>query len=280
MPNPIADPFVENAVSPDLEALIDVRSDSRGVVSVIINGVGPTNALNGEVALALREAFETLHGADAARVMFLCGAGGAFSSGQDPAWVRAAAEDWEEDEAREDAMAFAQMLHALARVPALTVALIDGEAAGPGAALVAACDMAFATPASRFAFSEAREGVAPAVAAPYVVNAVGPRQARALLMTGRPIDAAEAQRIGLVDAVVEASALAAAAERVVGDMMKSGPQAAHEAKRLAWDVWDRPLDHHLIEETVRRQAESRLGEEGREGLNAALEGRAPGWASP
>jgi methylglutaconyl-CoA hydratase len=277
MPNPIADPFVENVVSADLEALIDVRSDHRGVVTVVINGVGPSNALNGEVAGALKEAFETLHGADAARVVFLRGAGATFSSGADIGWLKAAAEDWDEGEMKADAMVFAEMMRALVRIPCPTVALVQGAAAGGGAGLVAACDMAIAASEATFGFPGVKTGGVPAVMAPYVVNAVGPRRAASLFMTGRTIDAWQAQGIGLVDEVVYASALGEAAEALAGELLENGPQTVHEAKRLAWDVWGHPRDG-VMEETARRYARSRFSEEGREGLAATLERRKPRWA--
>jgi methylglutaconyl-CoA hydratase len=277
MPNPIADPFVENAVSADLEALIDIRSDPSGVVTVVINGVGPTNALNGETAAALKEAFETLHGADAARVMFLRGAGATFSSGADLQWLKTAASDWDDNERRADAMAFAEMMRALIRIPCPTVALVQGAAAGSGAGLVAACDIAIAAADARFGFPGVQAGAVPAVIAPYVVGAIGPRRAAALFMTGRTIDAAEAQRIGLVDEVVEPSALGEAARTLAQLLLQNGPQAVYEAKRLVWDVWG-PRDA-FMDDTVKRWVRSRFGEEGREGLAAQLEGRKPGWAN-
>lgn len=277
MPNPIADPFVENVISDDIEALIDVRSDDRGVVTVVINGVGPSNALNGEVAAALKEAFETLHGADAARVVFLRGAGETFSSGADLGWLKAAAEDWEEGEMRDDAMVFAEMMRALIRIPCPTVALVQGAATGGGAGLVAACDMAIAASDATFGFPGVKTGGVPAVMAPYVVNAVGPRRAAALFMTGRVVDAFHAQAIGLVDEVVYASALGEAAGALAGELLQAGPNTVHEAKRLAWDVWGHPRDG-MMEETARRYARSRFSDEGREGLAATLGRRRPGWA--
>lgn len=277
MPNPIADPFVENAVDADLEALIDIRSDPRGVVTVVINGVGPSNALNGEVAGALKEAFETLHGADAARVMFLRGAGATFSSGADLGWLKTAAEDWDEVDMKGDAMIFAEMMRALIRIPCPTVALVQGAATGGGAGLVAACDMAIAAADATFGFPGVRTGGVPAVMAPYVVNAIGPRRAAALFMTGRVFDAWHAQGIGLVDEVVYASALGDAAGALAEELLQNGPETVHEAKRLAWDVWGHPRDG-FMEDTARRYARTRFSDEGREGLKAQLEGRKPSWA--
>lgn len=275
MPNPIADPFVENVVSADIEALIDVRSGPSGAVTVVINGVGPTNAINGETARALKEAFETLHGADAARIVFLRGAGGTFSSGADLEWLRAMAEDLGEGDVEDEAKAFAEALRALARIPCPTVALVEGAAAGAGAGLVAACDMAIASSGARFGFPGVKMGGVSSVVAPYVAAAIGPRRTAALFMTGRMFGAEHAVAIGLVD---EASDdLADAAEQLAREVFENGPEAMREAKALAWDVVRHPRDGH-IDEVSRRYAKSRLGPEGREGLAATLQRRKPGWA--
>jgi methylglutaconyl-CoA hydratase len=275
MPNPIAEPFVENVISDDIEALIDVRSGSSGAVTVVINGVGPSNALNGETARALKEAFETLHGADAARIVFLRGAGGTFSSGADLAWLKAMAEDLEEREVAEDARAFGEALRALIRIPCPTVALVEGGASGAGAGLVAACDMAIAASGARFGFPSVKMGGVPSVIAPYVVGALGPRRTAALFMTGRTFGAEHAHAIGLVDEVTDD--LAGAAERLAREMFENGPEAMREAKRQVWDVALHARDAQM-DEIARRYARSRLGEEGREGLAATLEGRKPSWA--
>jgi methylglutaconyl-CoA hydratase len=275
MPNPIAEPFVENVVSPDIEALIDVRSGPSGAITVVINGVGPSNALNGETARALKEAFETLHGADAARIVFLRGVGGTFSSGADLAWLRAIAEDWTEKELEDDAHAFAEALRALIRIPCPTVALVEGEATGAGAGLVAACDMAIAWSGARFGFPSVKGGGAPAVIAPYVAGAIGPRRTAALFMTGRMFDAQHALAIGLIDEATDD--LAGAAERLAREVFENGPEAMREAKQLVWEAAHRGRDSH-IDEVARRYAKNRLGEEGREGMAATLEQRKPRWA--
>jgi methylglutaconyl-CoA hydratase len=137
--------------------------------------------------------------------------------------------------------------------------------------------MAIAAADATFGFPGVQNGAIPTVVAPYVVNAVGPRRAAALFMTGVMVDAAEAQGIGLIDMAVEPGDLGETAAGFAELLMQNGPQAVFEAKRLAWDVWGHPRDG-FMEETVKRWVRSRFGEEGREGLNAALEGRKPGWA--
>jgi methylglutaconyl-CoA hydratase len=280
MPNPIADPLVENVTSLDLEGLVLIDSSRAGAVVLTINRPQVKNALNGEVARALKSAFETLHAADHVRIVFLRGAGGNFSSGVDMDWLRAAATDWTETDLRHEAMHVAEMLHALTAIPALTVALIEGEATGGGAGLAAACDMAVAASDARFAFPEVKMGGVPAVVAPYVVNAIGPRQAKNLFVTGRAFDAAYAQQIGLIQQIEDAGGMDAVIHRLTAEAMQNAPAAMHDAKRLVWDVWGRPLDHGLKDETAKRFARTRFSEEGREGMTAALEGRRPSWAIP
>jgi methylglutaconyl-CoA hydratase len=278
--NAIADPLVETPVSADLEGLVAIDSAADGMVVITLNRPELGNAMNSELAQALAEAFETLHGAEHVRIVFLRGAGGCFSRGADLEWLAAGATEWDEGDRKDDALIVAHMFAALTRIPGLTVALVEGDCLGEGAGLVAACDMAVAAADARFAFPEVKSGAVPAVAAPYVVNAIGPRQAKGLFMTGRPFDAAFALRIGLVQQVVEPGTMPEVVGQLTEAAMGNAPGAMHEAKRLVWDVWDKPLDHHLIEETARRFAKARFGEEGLEGIAALTAGRAPGWSNP
>jgi methylglutaconyl-CoA hydratase len=277
MPNPIADPLVEVADTDTQSNLVRIDATDDGVATVTINRPERKNAFNAEVIAALREAFETLEGADGVRVIFLTGAGGTFSAGADLEWMRDAADHTEADN-REDAMAMAVMLKHLYDLPALTVALIEGAAFGGGAGLACACDLAFAVEGARFAFSEVKLGLVAATISPYVVAAIGPRRARGLFATGRIFDAAFAREIGLVDEVVaDAAAMAALRGKLVAEIKLAGPSAVAESKRLVAHVAGRPIDHGLMEDTARRIARARVSPEGQEGVRAFLERRPPGW---
>ena len=205
MPNPIADPLVEGVDNDSQSDTVLVDATPDGVATVTINRAARRNAFNAEVIGALREAFETLEGADGVRVVFIRGAGGTFSAGADLDWMRDAA-DYSEEDNRDDAMRLAVMLKHLHDLPVLTVALVEGAAFGGGAGLAAACDMAIATADSRFAFSEVKLGLVPATISPYVIAAIGPRRARGLFALGRTFGAESARSIGLVDEVVADSA--------------------------------------------------------------------------
>jgi methylglutaconyl-CoA hydratase len=254
-----------------------VEASPSGVVVVTLDRAQAGNRMNQAMQGALREAFETLHGADYVRLVLIRGAGDTFCAGHDPEWMRLTF-DWTEADLRDDALDQGRMLKALHEVPALTVALVEGETYGPGVGLVAACDMALATETARFGFPELKFGLLPSVSAPYLTDAIGPRHAQSLLGTGLTIDAHVAHRIGLVQAVApDEPALAALAERFTGDALGCAPEAAAEAKRLAWRVWGRPIDHGMLEETARRFAARRASPEGTEGVRAYLDGRAPNW---
>jgi methylglutaconyl-CoA hydratase len=278
MTNPIADPLVENIDSDALSDLVVIEATPEGIATVTINRPEKKNAFNAEVIAALHEAFETLKDADGVRLVFLTGAGGAFSAGADLEWMRSAA-DWSESDNRDDAMGLANMLSALHRLPQLTVALIDGPAFGGGAGLAAACDLAIATERSTFAFSEVKLGLTPATISPYVIQAIGPRNAKVLFATGRVFGASDALKWGLVQEVVaDPTAFPVIRETLGAAMMACAPGAVADAKRLVDDVEGRVIDHVLIEETARRIAARRVSEEGQEGVRAFLDKRKPGWA--
>lgn len=277
--NLTSDPLVETP-APDAETnAVLLDASPSGVAWVTINRAHRKNAFDQATIAALREAFETLHGADHVRIVFVRGAGGTFCAGADLNWMRDSV-DWSEADNRDDAHDLARMLKALQDIPALTVALVEGVAMGGGAGLAAACDLALAVEDARFAFSEVRLGLIPATISPYVIEAVGPRLAKALFCTGRMFDAAYARQIGLVQEVVaDAEALLGAAERMAGEIMVAAPEASRLAKKLVRDVHGKTIDDSLMHETARLIARRRVSPEGQEGVRAFLDRRKPAWAS-
>lgn len=276
MTNPIADPLVEVADSDIDETLVHIEATVEGVATVTINRPARRNAFDARLIGALREAFETLQGAEGVRVVFLRGAGGVFSAGADLDWMREAADRSESDN-RDDAYQMAVMLKSLWDIPALTVALVEGGAFGGGAGLAAVCDLAVATASAKFSFSEVRLGLIAATISPYVVGAVGPRTARALFATGSVFDAAYAEKVGLITEVVaDTAALEAARDRIAAEMMTCAPGAVADSKKLVEDVAYRPIES-VMEETAKRIARIRVSPEGQEGVRAFLDKRKASW---
>jgi methylglutaconyl-CoA hydratase len=115
------------------------------------------------------------------------------------------------------------------------------------------------------------------VISPYVLRAIGPREGRRWFLTGERFKAAEARRIGLVHEVVPAAELGAAGDRMIEELLTSGPEAVRAAKRLIEEVTGKNPDE-AMPVTVRTIAERRASAEAKEGLSAFLEKRAPAWA--
>ena len=276
--NAISHPLLAGAAPDGDDSLVRIESTTDGTVFVTINRPAKKNAFDAATIAALHEAFVTLHGAEHVRTVFIRGSGGTFSAGADLEWMRDAA-DWSEGDNRDDAMGLAKMLKALHDVPAMTVAIVEGAAMGGGAGIVAACDMAVAVAGTRFAFSEVKLGLIPATIAPYVVEAVGARRARALFMSGEMFSAEAAMAFGLISAVLASGDeidgfVAAFAE----SMRACAPGAVGESKRLVHHVAGHRLDSGLIEATAKRIARARVSEEGQEGVRAFLDKRKPSWA--
>jgi methylglutaconyl-CoA hydratase len=252
-------------------------TDAAGVATVTLNRPDIHNAFDDTLIAGLTEIFAKVGADPNARVVVLQGAGKSFSAGADIKWMRRMA-DYSRAENARDAEALAGMLKTLNDIPKPTVALVQGAAIGGGVGLAACCDVAIAAEDAVFSLSEVRIGLIPATIGPYVLAAIGARQARRYFLTAERFSAAEALRIGLVHEVVPAAELQTARARFVDVLLKNGPKAMGEAKALIRDAAGRPIDRALIMETAGRIANIRASDEGKEGLTAFLEKRAPRWS--
>ncbi|HYX89484.1 MAG TPA: enoyl-CoA hydratase-related protein [Gaiellaceae bacterium] len=243
-----------------------VRVEREGdVLHVTIARPERRNAFDAEVIGELRDAFADVGDA---RAVVLAGEGESFCAGADVEWQRASI-DLSFEENVEDALRLHRMLAAVDACPAPVVTRVQGYALGGGSGLVACADVAVAARDATFGFTEVRLGIIPAVISPFVFAKIGTGAARRLFLTGERFDAAIALRIGLVHEL--ADELDGAVERVVGDILRSGPEATRAAKRL---VRERPNEG---EELARIAAGLRAGEEGQKGLLAFLEKRRAPW---
>jgi len=257
---------------------ITLDATPGGVAIVTLDRPDKHNAFNAIVIKELADAFENLRPETHLRMIVLRGNGKSFSDGADLEWMQSASR-YTKSENEEDAFQLAEMLRRLYELPQLTVALVQGAAMGGGAGLVAACDVAVALKSAMFRFSEVRLGLTPATISPYVIEAIGPRMAKALFMTGESFDAAFAEKIGLVQYVVDdEDGFADNEEHLSKLMFDTAPGAVAAAKALVHDLTGLTINASLSHETAKRIAARRAGDEGMEGLAAFLEKRRPGWA--
>ena len=257
---------------------IEVDVSREGVVVVLLNRPQKRNAFNAAVIEELTDAFETISKNPEARLVLIRGAGPVFSAGADLEWMRAAA-DYTTHENEQDAYAMAEMLRRLYELPQVTIALVHGAAMAGACGLAAAADICIARKDTIFGFSEVKLGIIPATISPYVLNAIGPRWARALFVTAERFDAAFAEKIGLVQFV---AADETEMERLVEHMAEltfaASPAAIADAKDLVEEVFGQTIDSSLSHLTAKRLAHRRATPQGKEGLAAFLEKRKPNWA--
>ncbi len=231
------------------------------------------NALSRALVAGLRDIFATSP-QPGTRVIVLEGQGPVFCAGADITEFASAAET---GHAEADANGLADLLTAMAACPVPVVARVHGAAFGGAVGLLCAADIVVAAEETRFSLSEARIGLVPAVIAPYVVAALGPREGKARMLLAAPFDAQEAQRIGLVHRVVPASDLDAAVDDIVTALLQGAPGAHAAIKRLVPRLM-RADEGAARQITVDLLIERLKSDEGREGLRAFLEKRPPTWA--
>lgn len=251
--------------------------DERGVAYLTLDRPDLHNAFNEDLINELSDAFTDLASHDRVRVVVLQGNGASFSAGADLEWMRRAAR-YDEAKNREDALRLSDMLFLIDSCPKPVIAKVHGNAFGGGVGLIACADIAISVATARFALTEVRLGLIPAAISPFVLKAIGPRQARRYFLTAEPITSACAKDIGLVHQVVEdENALHDQVEIMVGLLLGNAPGAVAEAKQLVHDVAERPITPELRAETARRIASLRASQEGQEGISAFLEKRRPSW---
>ncbi len=257
-----------------------LQVERQGAVArVFLNRPEVRNAFNDGVIAELTEAFTTLGSDPTLRCIVLGGHGKAFCAGADLNWMRTmAGYSWAQNQA--DAAKLAAMLWAVYRCPLPVVGRIHGDCYAGGVGLAAVCDVLVAAEGIHFCLSEAKLGLLPATIAPYVVRAMGEQAARRYFVTAERFDSAAARAMGFVHELVAADALDAKVDQIVATLVANGPAAVKACKALVQDVAGRPIDEALRSNTARRIADIRASAEGRDGVQAFLNKRAPAWLSP
>ena len=251
-----------------------VVAESEGVKTITLNRPERRNAMTPEMQTELIAAMNDA-AAGACRVVVLRGAGDAFCSGLDLSALQQMNEK-AADEHRADAECIAALFRTLYELPKPTIAAVHGPAIAGGTGLATLCDFTFATPAAKFGYTEARIGFVPAIVSAYLALQIGDKRARDLLLTGRLFDAAEAHRLGLVNAVVEPEALDDRVQAMAKTLAANSPQSLAATKRLMAAQNKSWLDAALAL-AMEANALARETADFREGVAAFLEKRKLAW---
>ncbi len=253
------------------------RVDCRAAV-LTLNRPDRRNALSRGMVAALADAVRRAAGDPDVRAVILTGSGPAFCGGMDLHELREV-HDAGDDPARvlADTRAVADLLDLIYGLPKPTVAAVNGPAIAGGAGLVSVCDLAVAVPTAKFGYPEVRRGLVAAIVTPQLLRLVGERAARWLLLTGEPIDAVDALRIGLVNAVTSPEGLLETAGGWARSLAEGGPNALASTKDLLRRCGTPPLS---ADDLARASAAPRLTPECRDGLTAFFDRRPAPWSPP
>lgn len=251
---------------------------TEGCLTLTMDRAEVHNAFNAELISRLTDALVVADADPAVRAVVLAAAGPSFSAGADLNWMREMA-GYGEAENLADAGRLALLMRTLAYLGKPTLARVQGSAFGGGVGLVACCDIAIGVPAAKFALTEVRLGLVPAVISPYVIAAIGARQARRYFQTAEAFDALRARELGLLHEVVEPDQLDAAVARELKLLKAGGPVALAESKALVARVEGRSRvqQEALDADTAALIARLRVSAEGQEGLGAFLSKRKSAW---
>lgn len=242
------------------------------IATVTMNRPDVHNAFDEGLIESLANAFDDLARRDDLRAVILRGEGKSFSAGADLNWMRRAA-GFTQEQNKNDALALAGMLNKLNTLPQVTIACVQGAAFGGGLGLVSCCDVVIAAQEAVFALSEVKLGLIPATIGPYVIQAIGQRQARRFFQTGERFTAQKAHEIGLVHELASNEKMEDILLRILGELGKNGAQAMRAAKRLCADLAGSDVLPDVRNETAARIAAIRKGPEAQERLKAFLENR-------
>jgi len=256
------------------DALLLQHRDERGVVTLTLNRPKALNALSESMLAALGEAFDGLADDESVRAVVLGASGRAFSAGHDLKEMRA--EPSLEYYQRLFAQCSAVML-AIRRLPVPVIAGVQGLATAAGCQLVAMCDLAIASSDARFAVNGVDVGLFCSTPGVALSRNVPAKAAFEMLVTGDFIDAAQAQRRGLVNRVAEDLAgLDAAVEQLAASIVAKPRQAVAMGKELFYRQLEAGVAAAYID-AGQTMACNMMDESALEGVQAFIEKRPPAW---
>ncbi len=247
-----------------------------GVAQLTLNRPAQRNALDGALIASLTAALHRHAARRETRVLLIAGAGSSFCAGADLTSMLTLGQGPRAASVA-DAEALAALLGAVRESPQPVIGCVQGPAFGGGVGLVAACDIAIASTEARFRLPEVQLGLVPAVISPYVIEAIGVRQARRYFLSAEPIQASRALELGLVHEVTAPDGLIPAALALAAEVRLGGPEALAAAKALIAEVAAAAPGPALGARTAAILATLRAGAEAQEGIGAALARRTPGW---
>ena len=243
------------------------------VATITLNRPDLRNRMTVEMLAQAHELLGRAAEDDGVRVVVLTGAGNTFCAGADLAGASDAAAA---DSKWSGPKAIVHVLNAILDHPKPVIARVQGHVAGGGNGLVAACDLSIAVESAKFAFSEVRLGVAPAVISVVCLDKMSVADGFDLLLTGERVSATRAKEAGLLNKVVADDALDAAVATYVDQLRRGGPKALAATKQLLQRVRTMPRAE-AFDWTAELSASLFASEEAQQGMTAFLNREPAPW---
>jgi len=250
-------------------------SRDKAIAHLTLNRPQVHNAMNDTMIQELIQAVTRLNDDPAIRVIILTGEGKSFCGGADLNWMKSMIH-YSMQENKKDSMALRTLFDTLDTCSKFVIGKITGHAFGGGLGLIAVCDLTLSLPDLKFAFSETKLGLVPAVISPYIIRRIGPSTARHLFMTGERFTSEYGHQIGLLDHLVHPDDMETLVHKYISEIHAAGPHAVTEAKKLLQRYQELP-PKEFRDITVDTIARLRVSPEGQEGTLAFLEKRKPSW---
>ncbi len=254
---------------------ISITADERGVATLTLDRAEKHNSLSARMIAELTDAAAQLAADPRIRIVVLTGAGASFCAGGDLGWMREQFEASRETRISE-ARKLATMLKALNELPKPLIGRVQGQAFGGGIGMMSVCDTVVAVDSAKFGLTEVRLGLIPATISPYVLARMGEGKARRVFMSARIFGAVEARDLDLVARVVPETDLDEAIEQEIKPYLSASPAAVAASKALARSL-GMAITEEIIEDTIRRLANTWETPDAREGISAFFEKRKPAW---
>lgn len=255
--------------------MLEITTDNK-ITLLTLNRPEKHNAFGPELMRSITAALRQLADDPRTRVVIITGAGRSFSAGADLGYMKSMV-DFSHDENVADAGHLADMLETLQCFPKPVIAAVNGNAIAGATGLVAVSDIVVAASDARFAITEVRLGIAPAVISPYLIARIGIHQARRYFLTAEMFGAEQAQRMDLVHEIVPPDALLTRARDIATGILHNGPLALEATKALIREVAPPVTSEATRRYTCELIARLRTSEEGQRGLSAFFSRQPPPW---
>lgn len=244
--------------------------------TITLNRPEKRNAFNSKLVEELKEAFTLAEADDNVKVIVLTARGQAFSAGADLAYLQEMQENSYEANLAdsEGLMALYRQIYLLDKP---VIARVQGHAIAGGCGLATVCDFSISVPEAMFGYTEVRIGFIPAIVMVFLLRKVGERNAKELLLTGKLVSSADAQKMGLINSVVDIQNLDAEVDQLCAELIgQTSRVAVRSTKRMIAEVQEMSLDEAL-HYAAEMNAQARSTEDCKKGIGSFLNKQKPDW---